>query len=182
MPIRVELLTYEPLKGFEDTYEINKYGVIRQIGNKHILPTHSRTNEKGDIYATQVNLRKYINGIGYTQKYTMGRVVCNHFHPNPLGLPEVDHIDHNPANNKPENLRWCTRRENNNNKKYHVTWRYIYPIGSKYRVIMFVDGTKKYFGSYSMIHLAIKARNEACKQYNIEIPENRKFKIKLRSF
>lgn len=43
------------------------------------------------------------------------RLICEAFHgPCPIGK-EVDHIDRNRGNNRPENLRWVTRSENNRN-------------------------------------------------------------------
>ena len=40
------------------------------------------------------------------------RLVAQTHIPNPLGLPEVNHIDHNKANNCASNLEWVTHREN----------------------------------------------------------------------
>lgn len=64
------------------------------------------------------------NGEGYLQvrinnkHYKVHRLIAMAFHSNPNNLPEVDHIDRNKQNNKPENLRWVTSKENNDNKDY----------------------------------------------------------------
>jgi hypothetical protein len=43
------------------------------------------------------------------------RLVCEAFHgPAPEGRPYVIHLDENAHNNKPENLRWGTQKENLN--------------------------------------------------------------------
>lgn len=34
----------------------------------------------------------------------------------PEGKPEVDHINRCPSDNRPENLHWVSRKENNDNK------------------------------------------------------------------
>lgn len=45
----------------------------------------------------------------------MHRLVCEAFHgPAPEGKPYVIHIDEDAHNNKPENLRWGTQKENLN--------------------------------------------------------------------
>ena len=43
------------------------------------------------------------------------RLVAQAFIPNPENKPFIDHIDGNRANNKVDNLRWVTRKENMKN-------------------------------------------------------------------
>ena len=49
-------------------------------------------------------------GIGNVKVH---RMVCEAFHgPAPAGKPYVLHIDENAHNNRPENLKWGTQKEN----------------------------------------------------------------------
>lgn len=89
---------------------------------------------------------------GYRQVGTFGRhypahrLICEAFHGKcPEGRPEVDHIDRDPSNNKPENLRWCSQSENNRNRGVYAQcgissvddpaayWRARYANNSEYR-------------------------------------------------
>jgi hypothetical protein len=44
------------------------------------------------------------------------RAICCLFKPNPLNLPEVDHINREPWDNSFDNLQWATRSDQNCNR------------------------------------------------------------------
>ena len=48
------------------------------------------------------------------------RAICCLFKPNPLNLPEVDHINREPWDNSFDNLQWATRIEQCRNKDMRV--------------------------------------------------------------
>lgn len=54
-------------------------------------------------------------GVGSCKPALVHRLVAEAFIPNPLGLRDVDHIDGNKTNNRVENLRWVSHKENCNN-------------------------------------------------------------------
>jgi len=86
-------------------------------------------------------------------------------------LPEyVDHIDGNPCNNNIENLRECTKQQNNWNRKKNiksssnikgVSW---YKPYNKWRAQIWMDGKKKHLGYFDNIKDAenklVEIRNE----------------------
>lgn len=57
-----------------------------------------------------------------TKVYRVNRLVCEAFHGKPTSeKQQAAHWDGNPLNNRPENLRWATRSENENDKIRHGT-------------------------------------------------------------
>ena len=76
-------------------------------------------NDKGHITVPKLNSgHQYIRVQIKGKKLLFHRVVCEAFHgKKPLeGGHTVDHIDRNPLNNTPENLRWATRQEQRANQ------------------------------------------------------------------
>ena len=56
-----------------------------------------------------VRLTKFNKG----KTFSVHRIVAKAFIQNPDNLPEVDHLNGIRDDNRVENLRWCTRQENN---------------------------------------------------------------------
>lgn len=68
--------------------------------------------------------KRRIIRIGRLKKtFKVARLVCEAFHgPSPDGRPVVMHMDEDPSNNTPANLKWGTQKENMNMPKF-IEWR-----------------------------------------------------------
>ena len=82
-----------------------------------VFPT-SRAVKPGQVAGTRSVSRKISNGWSVRWKrvaYKVHRVIMEKLH-GPSDL-EVDHINRNNMDNRPENLRYVTRSENNKNRR-----------------------------------------------------------------
>lgn len=111
------------IQGFNGRYSITDDGSVisndyKRTGNKKVL-----TPFKDRYGYYRVRLRK--DGENY-KDYPIHRLVATAFCTRPTGKNYIDHIDGNPENNRAENLRWCTQKENCNNpiaKKHYSEMR-----------------------------------------------------------
>ncbi len=97
--------------GYEGLYMVSRMGRVKSLN-------YLRTGEE-EI------LKPWDNGYGYLKvklckngekdQPRVNRLVAIAFVPNPEGKPEVDHINGKRTDNRAENLRWVTRRENMEN-------------------------------------------------------------------
>lgn len=97
--------------GYEGLYQVSNLGRVKSLGNgkirkeKILKPTN---NGRGYLI---VHLSKE----GKMKNYRVHRLVASSFIPNDnLLKTDVNHKDENPANNRVENLEWCTKAYNNN--------------------------------------------------------------------
>lgn len=97
------------LKTLQGKYEISNLGNIRNFKTKRILKV-SETKLGYKRIAIRLN--------GLKKNYRVHRLVAEAFLQNPKNKPDVDHIDRNRSNNKISNLRWVTKKENCNNRKF----------------------------------------------------------------
>lgn len=106
---------WKDVVGYEGLYEVSNLGNVRSVdfqGKKRIRLLKQATIGDGYLH---VNLCK--NGVhktGYTH-----RLVAQAFISNPERKPVVDHINTIRTDNRLENLRWVTQRENVNHPITH---------------------------------------------------------------
>ena len=112
----------------------------------------------GDYYWWVSNKKKYPHLVGRLKtnykapKIKMSRLLMNC----PQGMV-VDHINHNPLDNRKENLRVCTQRENtlNKSKQSNNTSGYTHIFydkslsKNKWKICIQRNGKMKHFGVYS---------------------------------
>ena len=91
---------------------INRNLKIREDGNLIVIKT-------GEIYIPVKDRDGYYKTKWYGRTILVHRLVAELFIPNPDNKPCVDNINHNRLDNRVENLRWVTVKENANNRKIH---------------------------------------------------------------
>jgi len=88
---------------------------------------------------------------GKENNFLIHRLIGIHYIPNPENKPTIDHINRDPSDNRIENLRWATQKEQvenqimkKNNKSGHIGISYckrdkvwIYKKGGKYKIHKF---------------------------------------------
>lgn len=95
------------IKDYED-YMISDEGRIMSLKRPdHPIIMHQFRNHDG-YWQVQLRMR------GGHKDFLVHSLVARAFVPNPLGLPEVNHIDEDKGNSHYTNLEWCTRTYNMN--------------------------------------------------------------------
>ena len=100
---------WRPILGYEGLYEVSNLGRVRSLHGHcrkrgHILSPgkkYTKTRSRCDLKVSLSRNGKQLNRL-------VSRLVAQAFLPNPLSLPQVNHKDENPTNNRADNLEWCT--------------------------------------------------------------------------
>ena len=108
---------WKDIKNYEGLYQVNELGDVKSLRRKARVRGGFRT-------VPERILKQSCLKSGYKQvvlckdltyaKLLVHRLVAEAFIPNPDNLPCINHKDGNPANNKVDNLEWCTHKYNSN--------------------------------------------------------------------
>lgn len=108
------------IPGLEGRYMVSNMGRVRSVG-RHVrtMLRNGAFGErfiKGKVLAQQLRSGypqvTFLDAEGNRLSALVHRLVAKAFVPNPLGLPEVNHIDANPENPVFENLEWVDKSGN----------------------------------------------------------------------
>lgn len=105
---------WKPISGFEHEYMISNLGRVLSLPKTII-------HRGRESFTRHKFLNPSIGGDGYYRVclngkfYRLHRVIATAFIPNPEGKPCIDHINAIRTDNRIENLRWVTHKENMNN-------------------------------------------------------------------
>jgi hypothetical protein len=156
--------SFEPLKGYEEKYSINKIGEVYSNKHKKILKPNNDGNGYLYVVLTKNSIEKSIK---------IHRLLALQFIPNPNNYEMIDHIDRNKLNNSLTNLRWTTRSINSRNyirpNKSGFPNIYINACGN-YKVIIMLNKINIFDKTFKTLDEALSERDWAYDYYGIENP------------
>ena len=113
---------WRDITGFEGCYAVSNMGRVKSLDRELPHKTHGvwhirervlKPGEIGNRNGKQSYLAVMLHtGGGKMMPCRIHRLVAEAFIPNPDGKEQVNHIDGNKANNRADNLEWCTSQEN----------------------------------------------------------------------
>ena len=109
-------MTYEIIRNHQDYEILNEY------------PHTIRRKRDGRITSEWIDQKGYVR-IKLSQKiYMKHRIIAEQFIENddPETKTQVDHINHDRSDNRIENLRWISNRDNCKNKSKHCGFEYVF--------------------------------------------------------
>ena len=99
--------------GYEGLYQVSELGNIRSLPRLAMRSNGKPLTINGKILSPGTDPKGYLRAcLGKHNTMKVHRLVAAAFIPNPLNLPEVNHIDGNKQNNSIENLEWVSHADN----------------------------------------------------------------------
>lgn len=100
-------------------YEVSTRGRVRSV-DRVIKTSKEYSRRTGQLISPVTDKDGYKYFTVRRKSWKVHRVICETFHgPPPSRLHVVRHLNGNPSDNRPDNLKWGTRKENAQDLKDH---------------------------------------------------------------
>lgn len=144
---------WRDIEGYGGRYQVSNMGRVWSVEREsrgHIYGGHELLPNIDHRNRYTASLSKD----GRTRRIVLARLVAKAFCPNPdpATMKYVNHKDENPANNRADNLEWCTHKYNCN---YGTRMERIKEAQNMAVVQYTLDG--RYVAEYASMHLAAQA-------------------------
>lgn len=110
---------WKDIPGYSGLYQVSNDGCVKSLLRRVNGPKKNGRKVKEMILKPCVIKDGYLAVVlhkcGKRKTQKIHRLVALAFIPNPDNKPEIDHINTNRTDNRVENLRWVTRKENGTN-------------------------------------------------------------------
>lgn len=108
--------TWIDVKGYESFYQVSNMGNVRSKDRTVACRRLGTKNLKGRTLTCTIDTVGYckvtLQDQGRNKVWKVHRLVAEHFIDKVEGKEIINHIDNDRANNRVENLEWCTPKEN----------------------------------------------------------------------
>lgn len=102
---------WKDIEGYEGKYMISSMGRVKSLD-------YRKSGKEGYLSIYTMNtgyLATHLSDNGKEKVVLIHRLIAEAFIPNPDNKPEIDHINTIRTDNRIENLKWVTSKENSNN-------------------------------------------------------------------
>ena len=157
---------WKDIEGYDGLYQVSSNGRVkslnyRKTGKEKILKQTICKNGYSRVLLSKNGIQKL---------KIVHRLVAEVFIPNPDNKPEIDHINCNRSDNRIENLKWCTRKENCNNpitlKNFsNASKNKIVSDNTKLKISLSNKGRKP---SQETIEKFIKSKSKSILQFTLD--------------
>lgn len=110
---------WKDIKEYKGLYQVSNIGRVRRVEHDYCSARGEKRHLAESIKKTTLKRNGYVAVALYNrekmQNVHVHRLVAEAFIPNPENKPYIDHINGDKTDNRVENLRWCTQKENMNN-------------------------------------------------------------------
>ena len=114
---------WKQINGYERLYEVSNLGNVRSVDRRVWSSRGFYVTLKGKLKKQVIDPRGYCTVFlckeGKDKIHRVHRLVADAFIPNPFNKPGIDHINTNKQDNRSDNLKWVTPKENSENVISH---------------------------------------------------------------